>query len=175
MTIRLPLTLAIIEGLQVIVGSDRYILPLSMVEECIELNEGTRAFAGRRDLVHIRGEIIPYIRLREWFHTEDGNGHRLEREQIVVTNDGNIRIGFVVDSVIGEHQTVIKPLGKIYRNAKGISGATILGDGTVALIIDIQQLAGNAERAAKSTLRGINEGHKHPGHLHTAASSKEDG
>jgi len=136
-SIRLPLTLAIIESLLVQLGSDRFVLPLSSVEECIELtSEGRRKSRGR-DLVNVRGELVPYIPLRQKFTIE---GELPAIEQVVVTHIDNQKVGFVVDKVIGEHQTVIKSLGRMYRDVEGISGATILGDGSVALILDIPQL-----------------------------------
>jgi two-component system chemotaxis sensor kinase CheA len=133
--IRLPLTLAIIEGLQVDIANDKFIFPLSLVEECVELKrEDAESVDGRR-LANVRGELIPYIRLRDWFSVKE---ERHDIEQIVITNEDGLRIGFVVDYVVGEHQTVIKSLGRVYRKVDGISGATILGDGTVALILDLQ-------------------------------------
>jgi two-component system chemotaxis sensor kinase CheA len=132
--IRLPLTLAIIEGLQVDIANDKFIFPLSLVEERIELKrEDAESVDGRR-LANVRGELIPYIRLRDWFSVKE---ERHDIEQIVITNENGLRIGFVVDYVVGEHQTVIKSLGRVYRKVDGISGATILGDGTVALILDL--------------------------------------
>ncbi len=132
-TVRLPLTLAIIEGLLVGVGDDRYILPLSIVEECVELTREDVRRSNGRNMAPIRGELVPYIRLRKEFEI---NGELPDIEQIVVTGVNGSRVGFVVDNVIGEHQTVIKNLGKIYKDVEGISGATILGDGNVALIVD---------------------------------------
>lgn len=144
-TLKLPLTLAIIEGLLVEIGKQFFILPLTIVQECVELTRRDAEMSHGRDIANIRGEIVPYIRLRESFNI---NGSRPDIEQIVVTEIERNRIGFVVDSVIGEHQTVIKTLGKVYRNINGISGATILGDGTVALIMDIAGLANSAYAAA---------------------------
>ncbi len=133
-TLKIPLTLAIIEGLLTRVGDECYVLPLSAVEECVEL-EAEEAGASRgRNLAHIRGELIPYVHLRRHFKI---HGKRAAIEQIVVTHVDGHRIGFVVDEVIGQHQTVIKNLGHMYRNVKEISGATILGDGTLALILDV--------------------------------------
>jgi two-component system chemotaxis sensor kinase CheA len=113
------------------------------VEECVELTREDVARTNGQHLVNIRGSIIPYIPLRERFAL---HGDPPEIEQIVITNMGGNRIGFVVDAVVGEHQTVIKTLGRAYRNIQGISGATILGDGSVALILDIPQLVQEAER-----------------------------
>jgi two-component system chemotaxis sensor kinase CheA len=133
-TLKLPLTLAIIEGLLTRVGDECYVLPLSAVEECVELEaEKTGATRGS-NLARIRGELIPYVHLRHHFKVQ---GKRAAIEQIVVTHVDGHRIGFVVDEVIGQHQTVIKNLGHMYRNVKEISGATILGDGTLALILDV--------------------------------------
>ncbi len=145
-TVELPLTLAIIEGLLVQVGEERYVLPLSLVEECIELT-ATDAGQGKGNrLIEVRGELVPYLRLREWFGQQ---GTPPPIEQIVVTRLGDTRFGFTVDEVIGQHQTVIKALGKFYEGAKGLSGATILGDGSVALILDapkvVQCLAAETE------------------------------
>jgi two-component system chemotaxis sensor kinase CheA len=136
-TLKLPLTLAIIEGLLVQIGTEYFVLPLSVVEECVELTREDIANAHGRHLANVRGQIVPYIRLREQFII---HGELPEIEQIVIVGIEGNRVGFVVDSVIGEHQTVIKTLGRVYKNIEGISGATILGDGTVALILDITKL-----------------------------------
>ncbi len=133
-TLKIPLTLAIIEGLLTRVGDERYVLPLSAVEECVELEEEQAGASRGRNLAHIRGELIPYVHLRRHFNI---HGKRADIEQIVITHVDGHRIGFVVDEVIGQHQTVIKNLGHMYRNVKEISGATILGDGTLALILDV--------------------------------------
>ena len=132
-TLRIPLTLAIIETLLVRIDHNFFVIPLSMVEECVELTRADIQAAHGRHLAHVRGELTPYINLRQEFAID---GNRPDIEQIVIITVDNRRIGFVVDDVVGEHQTVIKSLGKLYRNLHGISGATILGDGTVALILD---------------------------------------
>jgi two-component system chemotaxis sensor kinase CheA len=140
-TLKLPLTLAIVDGLLVKIADANFVLPLSIVEECVELTNGGGAAGHGRQVTFIRGEIVPYIRLRERFSID---GPAPPIEQIVVTETMGGRIGFVVDKVIGQHQTVIKNMGKIYRNVKGVSGATILGDGTVALIVDVPQIVQGA-------------------------------
>jgi two-component system chemotaxis sensor kinase CheA len=94
-------------------------------------------------MANVRGQIVPYIRLRDWFGV---SGEAPALEQIVISRADGRRVGFVVDAVVGQHQTVIKNLGKLYRDVEGISGATILGDGTVALIIDIFSIITQAER-----------------------------
>jgi two-component system chemotaxis sensor kinase CheA len=144
-TLRLPLTLAIIDGLLVRVGQARFVMPLGNTVECVELTRQDIANANGKHLANIRGEIIPYIRLSEYLqtHTEPP-----EREQIMVAETEHGRFGFVVDQVLGDHQTVIKNLGRLYRNVQDVSGATILGDGTVALILDLHRLAQNVIRSS---------------------------
>jgi len=141
-TLRIPLTLAIIECLLVRIAKEFFLMPLSLVEECVELTREDIRDSHGRNLANVRGAIVPYIRLREQFGI---SGDRPDVEQIVITGINGNKIGFVVDSVVGEHQTVIKTLGRMYRDAKGISGATILGDGTVALILDMGILLQLAE------------------------------
>jgi two-component system chemotaxis sensor kinase CheA len=136
-TIRLPLTLAIIEGLQVQVADGFYVIPLSLVEECVELHRSDVDESGRQSIINLRGELVPYIHLRHWFELPGGSP---DIEQIVITGVEGRRIGIVVDNVIGEHQTVIKSLGRVYRDVEGISGATIKGDGSLALILDVPRL-----------------------------------
>jgi two-component system, chemotaxis family, sensor kinase CheA len=136
-SLKLPLTLAIIEGLLVEIGTHQFVLPLSAVEECVELTREDVEKTHGRHMANVRGSLIPYMRLREEFGIA---GELPELEQIVITEIDRARMGFVVDHVIGQHQTVIKTLGKAYRNVEGISGATILGDGTVALIVDVARL-----------------------------------
>jgi two-component system chemotaxis sensor kinase CheA len=136
-TIRLPLTLAIIESLLVKIGDDRYVLPLSFVEECIVMTRKEMEESHGKDLANVRGHMVPYIPLRSRFEL---TGEAPDIQQVVITHIEGERIGLLVDTVIGEHQTVIKSLGRAYRDVHGISGATILGDGTVALILDIPQL-----------------------------------
>lgn len=134
--IKLPLTLAIIDGLQIQVGEEYYVLPLNVVEECVELvREAIRSTD--EQIVNLRGDIVPYVRLKDWFRIP---GDDLAIEQIVVVGTAGGRVGLVVDHVIGEHQTVIKTLGRIYRDVEGISGATIKGDGTLALILDVPRI-----------------------------------
>jgi two-component system, chemotaxis family, sensor kinase CheA len=149
--LKLPLTLAIIDGFLTRIGEEHFIFPLSLVEECVELTRnGSHTTHGRR-LASVRGQLVPYIRLREYFQT---GGESPVFEQIVITNVNNRRVGMVVDTVVGEHQTVIKSLGRFYRNAEGISGATILGNGAVALILDIPKLVRLVERQEIQAARG---------------------
>ena len=138
MILKLPLTLAIIDGLMVKIGNDRYILPLASVEECVELERKEKDKVVGRNILNVRGEAIPYINLRERFEYTD---QPPLLEQVVITEINGSRVGFVVDKVIGSHQTVIKSLGPTYKHAEDVSGATILGDGSVALILDVNKLA----------------------------------
>lgn len=137
-TITLPLTMAIIDGLLVRTGDTHFVLPLSEVEECVELTAADIArFHGRR-VFAVRDHLLPYVRLRDFFAVP---GNRPGREQMVIVRLREEQIGLVVDEVVGGHQTVIKSLGWAYRNAEGLSGSTILGNGEVALIIDTHALA----------------------------------
>lgn len=133
----LPLTLAIIEGFMVAVGDGHYVFPLAAVEECVKVPDSEMESVRRRNILNIRGEVAPYLNLRTFFNIE---GDLPDSERIVVVESGGQRVGFGVDGVIGQHQTVIKSLGKFYRDIRGISGATILGDGNVGLILDVAQL-----------------------------------
>ncbi|OJW95056.1 chemotaxis protein CheA [Thiobacillus sp. 65-1402] len=135
--IRLPLTLAIIDGFLVGVGKSAFVVPLDMVLECIELSEADRKAADTRNYVNLRGEVLPFVRLRDQFEVKTAAG---KRENIVVVQYGGQKAGFVVDELMGEFQTVIKPLGNVFRNLRGISGSTILGTGEVALILDVPTL-----------------------------------
>jgi two-component system, chemotaxis family, sensor kinase CheA len=136
-TLKLPLTLAIIDGFLTRIGEEDFIFPLSLVDECVELTRENAFSKGGRHLIDVRGHIVPFIRLREQFAIK---GDAPLIEQIVIARVENRRVGFVVDRVIGGHQTVIKNLGTFYKDVEGISGATILGDGTVALILDVPKL-----------------------------------
>lgn len=141
-SLKLPLTLAIIDGLLIQISDQFFIIPLSIVEECIELTQKNITDAHGRDIIQVRGDLVPYIKLRELFGFKDA---KPSIQQIVITEIDNKRVGFVVDSVIGDHQTVIKSLGKAFKKVHGISGATVLGDGSVALIIDILKIYSGIE------------------------------
>ena len=137
LTLAIPLTLAIIDGLLVEVGDEHYVFPLAAVSECLELTSETRNQQNGRRILNNRGEVLPFVRLRELFAMDNDLP---PIEQIVVIESPSGKIGFVVDQVVGDLQTVIKNLGKLYRDLEGISGATILGDGSVALILDVMRL-----------------------------------
>jgi len=136
-TLRLPLTLAIIEGLLVRVAEGRYVIPLTAVEECVELSEQDDTRSEGRSFLNIRGDLVPFLRLRELF---DESGAPDVHQKVVIVTVGDTRVGLVVDQIIGSHQTVIKSLSKLHADVPSFSGATILGDGTVALILDVLHL-----------------------------------
>jgi two-component system chemotaxis sensor kinase CheA len=150
-TLRLPLTMAIIDGLLVGVGEACFVLPLATTLECIELTRDDIAQANGKRLARVRGEIVPYIRLREQFSIA---GEPPEIEQVMLVETGEGRFGLAVDRVLGNCQTVIKSLGRFYRHVQTVSGATILGDGTVALILDPERLVQSAVRGAAHAPRG---------------------
>jgi two-component system, chemotaxis family, sensor kinase CheA len=148
LTVRLPLTLAIIEGFLVGVGEESYVLPLDVVVECVELPASELNNAAGQGVINLRGNSLPYLRLRDWFglqHTKP------RREQIVVVEHHTLRAGLVVDALYGENQTVIKPLGKVFKELPGVSGSTILGNGRIALILDVPAIVRAASQRVEST------------------------
>lgn len=136
--IRLPLTLAIIDGFLVSIGGAVFVLPLDTVDECIDY-----AAEPGHDYTNLRGAVLPFIRLRELFEIE---GAAPAQQNIVIVKHAGQRIGLVVDALLGEFQTVIKPLGKLFSHVKCISGSTILGSGEVALILDVAALSNQAHK-----------------------------
>lgn len=157
-TIRLPLTLAIIDGFHVAAGNIDFIVPQNTILECVDL--GSLSHVQGQSCVNLRGEQIPYIRLQKIFslqHTEE------TREKMVVVQFGDKRAGIVVDVLHGEIQTVVKPMGPIFQALKGIGGSSLLGTGAVALILDVQQLIGFA----------INKEHSLNGSLAADAPEKQ--
>ncbi len=135
--IRLPLTLAIINGFLVGIDHCTYVIPLDMVQECIELDERQRQSSREQGYLDLRGEVLPLVDLRDHFSHE---GPPARRQNVVVVRYAEHKAGLVVDDLLGEFQTVIKPLGKLFGALRGISGSTILGSGAVALILDIPAL-----------------------------------
>lgn len=147
--IRLPLTLAIIDGFLVRVGRSSFVLPLDMVDECIEAPSSDSLNTHQHQFVDLRGTALPFVRLRDLFAVQ---GAASRRESIVVVRCGEQRAGFLVDELLGEHQTVIKPLSRMLNHVEGLSGSTILADGSIALIVDtpvlLQQCIDRASKAA---------------------------
>ncbi len=142
--ITLPLTLAIIDGLLVSIAHQSFVFPLNVVNECVELRRNTIDQSTGGNLANVRGALIPYIRLRDLF---EFSGEAPEIEQIVISSLNGRVIGFVVDEVIGGHKTVIKPVGKMYKAVPEFSGASILGDGSIAIIVDPFRILKIAEAA----------------------------
>jgi two-component system, chemotaxis family, sensor kinase CheA len=141
-TVRLPLTLAIIDGFAVAVEDETYVLPLEAVAECLELPAEACRDANGRGVISLRGAPLPCVRLRRLFGTggaPDGREH-----VVVVQHEDGARAGLVVDRLHGESQTVIKPLGRLFRGLPGIAGSAILGSGRVALILDVPGLLARA-------------------------------
>jgi two-component system, chemotaxis family, sensor kinase CheA len=136
--IRLPLTLAIIDGFLTHVGGVSYVLPLERVAECLEVPPECALEAGRvAGHFDLRGEVLPYLDVGLFYrHASARSGRR----SLVLVKDGATRVGLVVDKLLGEHQTVIKPLGRVFQNVRGLAGSTILGSGEVALILDVPAL-----------------------------------
>jgi len=139
-TIRLPLTLAIIDGFAVSVDAETYVVPLNAVKECLELPAEKHCSEGG-GVLNLRGEALPYIRLRDWFGV---GGKPPERERILVVEHQGGRAGLAADELLGEQQAVIKPLGRLFQGISGVSGSTILGTGRVALILDVPAICGEA-------------------------------
>jgi two-component system chemotaxis sensor kinase CheA len=153
-TVRVPLTLAIIQGFRVAVADQTYILPLDAVVECLELSreEAGEAATG---VVSVRGKPMPFLRLRSLFGLRGGAG---SRENVVVMRHGTFVTGLAVDALQGESSTVIKPLGTMFKDVPGVSGSSILGDGRVALILDVGGLLRETLRRAAAPLSGHGAG-----------------
>ncbi|MEK8033734.1 chemotaxis protein CheA [Ideonella sp. DXS29W] len=144
MQIRLPLTLAMIDGFLTQVGKVHYVLPLAVVAECIDVPPECRADPDRVcGTFDLRGQLLPYLDLARFYgapRTEQ------RRRSLIVVNQGETHIGIVVDRLLGEHQTVIKPLAPMFRHLQALAGSTILGSGEVALVLDMQGLIAAAGR-----------------------------
>ncbi|WP_105383891.1 chemotaxis protein CheA [Neorhizobium alkalisoli] len=142
-SLAIPLTLAIIDGLLVRVGAGRYVIPLSAVEECLELSIEEDMRSRGRSFISLRDSLVPFLRLRDLFRT----GTKPDPfQKVVVISTGSERVGLVVDQIIGDHQTVIKAMSKLHHDVATFSGATILGDGDVALILDVGHLVAEGQQ-----------------------------
>jgi two-component system, chemotaxis family, sensor kinase CheA len=150
MQIRLPLTLAMIDGFLTQVGGVHYVLPLDVVAECIDVPPECR-HSGSRPIgtFDLRGEVLPYIDLAPFYGVAPAGGRR---RSLVLVRGGLVRIGLIVDRLLGEHQTVIKPLAGLFAGLKALAGSTILGSGDVALVLDVQSLVAEAQRAGVRAL-----------------------
>lgn len=148
--IRLPLTLAMIDGLLVEAAGSSYVIPLGMVRECMELVPGERDALRARGHVDLRGEVLPLVFLRDHFEL---HGEPPRRENIVVIRAHGLKAGLVVDHLMGEYQTVIKPLGALFGGVRGISGSSVLGSGVVALILDVPALLKHLTERESASLK----------------------
>lgn len=148
-TIRLPLTLSIIDGLLVEVDNKKYIIPMASVRENFNYDEKLKYTDGR-DIIVIRDEMIPLIKLRNIFNIKDKD---FVKSQIVIARIGNERIGILVDKIIGPHQTVIQPFSSLVKGINVFSGATILEDGNISLIIDLMELVDCVKRKEYVSIR----------------------
>ena len=148
--IRLPLTLAIIDGFLVGVGSSRFIFPLESVVEVIETRpSATQLDARGRSIVELRGQVLPVVSLRALYGLDSSEP---ERVSVVVIKSGSRTFGVMVDQLLGQHQTVIKPLGRMFKSLRGMSGSSILGNGEVALIFDVNSLGALAATEPRTAL-----------------------
>jgi two-component system chemotaxis sensor kinase CheA len=139
-TLKLPLTLAIIDGMTVRVGKELYIIPLVSIVESIQPRSDTiRTIIGQAELINVRGAYHPIVRLHHAFHIEPEHTDLLDSILVIVETEGE-RVAVMVDELVGQQQVVIKSLEKNFRKVQGIAGATILGDGTVGFILDVRGL-----------------------------------
>jgi two-component system chemotaxis sensor kinase CheA len=144
--LRLPLTLSVIEGFWVEVAGTDYVLPLDDVVECVEVPQEMRDAAETEGIIDVRGEPLVYLHLRELIGASVGTA---PVELIVVVRHRSGRLGLAVDGITGQRQTVIKPLGRLFRSLPGISGSTIRPDGTVALVVDVSRLVRSSAQRAR--------------------------
>ena len=133
--IRLPLTLAIIQALMVIIGEEKYAIPLDSIQSIEDVTPSDIKLVENKEVINLRGSVTPIIRLNEVLDTESTKSPD-EDMVVVITRKGDQSYGLVIDELMGQQEIVIKPLGKYTSKCKLISGATILGDGEIALILD---------------------------------------
>lgn len=147
-TLRLPLTLSIIDGLLVEVGGDRYIIPMAAVQEIVELPASDSGADTTSSFLQIRNALVPFLRLRTLLDCAE---ERNTLQNVIVVSASSMRVGLVVDRILGTNQTVVKQMSRLHAGVKSISGATILGDGSVALVLEV----GNLVELARTDLRKI--------------------
>lgn len=147
-TLRLPLTLAIIDGFLVTVGNEKYVIPVELIRECIEVPT-LQSEADGFGICNVRSSVLPFVRLSRWFNRPNSDN---KRPNMVVAQVGDRYVGLLVDELMGESQTVIKPLGRLFSGVPGIGGATILGTGEVALILDVPAMVRTIDADNRATL-----------------------
>ncbi len=143
-SIRLPLTLAIIDGFRVGIGDAHFVIPLDMVAECIQHDRHARSC----DYINLRGKLLPFVRLRELFGEAGDSAPPEVAENLVVVRHGGQQVGIVVEKLYGEMQAVIKPLGVMFQGIKGLAGCTLLGNGEIAVVLDIPSLIAQLMRGS---------------------------
>ena len=150
--IRLPLTLAIIDGFLVGVGKSKFVLPLEAVVEVIEAgSDKVKVDKNGRHCLELRGAVLPVVRLRTLYSVESSHNDRVS---VVVVHSTRGQYGIEVEVLLGQQQTVIKPLGRLFKTLRGISGSSILGSGEVALILDVQALVSRCARSEEQASHG---------------------
>jgi two-component system chemotaxis sensor kinase CheA len=142
-TVRLPLMLTIIQGFGLEVGGETLVVPLESVVECLDLPAESQGGDGATGLVDVRGEALPFVRLRRHLGLQD---REASREQVAVVQHRERRVGLVADRLLGESQTVIKPLGRLFKAVPSVAGSTILGNGRVGLLLDVAAVVDDARR-----------------------------
>ena len=151
---KLPISLAIIDGLLFSAGRELFVINIALVSECLELTPEIKNAAGGENILMLRGAIIPYVHLRNLLNIP---GAPPDHEQIIILQTQDQTLGIVVDSVRGKHQTVVKATGRLFTNVKEVTGATILGDGRIALILDVNALAHKVRTAAPDVSYTVNQ------------------
>jgi two-component system chemotaxis sensor kinase CheA len=149
MRLRVPLSVAVVEGFAVEVEGDTYLLPLDAVHECQELGADAAGATAVTGLLRLRGEPVPYVRVRDLFAT---SGARPARESVVIVEHNGSRAGFVVDRLLGEMTVVFQPLGRLFDGLPGVAGSTILGTGRIALVLDVPTLLHRAMQPRATTV-----------------------
>jgi two-component system, chemotaxis family, sensor kinase CheA len=143
-SIKLPLTLAILDGMSVRVGKEVFIIPLGYISESLQPHaDALRALQGDRHVVAVRGDYLPILSLAQAFNVQ-GELERYDQGILVILESEGAKTALFVDALVGQYQVVIKSLETNYRKVAGISGATIMGDGRVAMILDVAYLVGLA-------------------------------
>lgn len=144
MILKLPLTLAIIQSLLVTVGQERFAIPLAVVVETLKINKSEIKTIERQEVLKLRNEVLSLLRMADFYKVETSK--ELENPYIVIVKAAERKLGLIVDTLLGQEEIVIKPLGELLKDTKGISGATIMGDGLVTLIVDIATLVGEQRK-----------------------------
>src|SRR5690606_23701371 len=139
-SIKVPLTLAIMPTLMIMLGRQAFALPLVNVNEIFQMDLSQAHVVDGQECVTIRDKAIPIFHLKRWLVRGQHDRKKIPGAHVVIVTVGTRRVGFVVDQLIGQEEVVIKPLGRMLQGTPGMAGATITGDGTIALILDVPSL-----------------------------------